>query len=173
MPSIEVPQGYSYVIAVTASSLFLNAYQQANVNIRRAAAKVPYPQAYAEKAEAAASFEHQRFNCAQRAHQNTLEYAPHVLLGMHITGLKYPILAASLGAGWVVGRILYTINYSTGYAEKRQRRGAVIGSMCYLGRYFNLDLSTQSFTYQISATLHAGLIGTTAFTAWQFLKEGL
>jgi hypothetical protein len=36
---------------------------------------------------------------------------------MFVTGLKYPILAASVGGAWFIGRIVYTFNYRAG-AEK-------------------------------------------------------
>ncbi|EJC99659.1 membrane-associated proteins in eicosanoid and glutathione metabolism [Fomitiporia mediterranea MF3/22] len=109
---------YSYVLAAAASTIVLNAYQTINVGRARKAAKVPYPQAYAEKAEAASSPAAYRFNCAQRAHQNTLESVPHVILSVLVTGLKYPHLAAALGGAWVIGKVLYTIGYSTGDPNK-------------------------------------------------------
>ncbi|EJC99660.1 uncharacterized protein FOMMEDRAFT_112727 [Fomitiporia mediterranea MF3/22] len=118
MPSIEVPQGYSYVLAAATSSILLNAYQVYNVTKARKAANIAYPQAYAEKAEAMSSVAAYRFNCAQRAHQNTLESAPHVILSTLVTGLKYPYLAAALGGTWIAGRFFYTIGYSTGDPDK-------------------------------------------------------
>lgn len=51
-------------------------WQSIVVGKYRKAANVPYPQAYAEKAEADASLDAKKFNCAQRAHQNTLESIP-------------------------------------------------------------------------------------------------
>ena len=59
------------------------------------------------------------FNCAQRAHLNTLESVTYVLFGVLYSGLRYPVLAASLGATWTIGRVLYTIGYTTGDPQKR------------------------------------------------------
>ena len=44
-----------------------------------------------------------KFNCTQRAHQNTLEYLPQVLVLEALLGLQYPIYAASLGMAWNLG----------------------------------------------------------------------
>ena len=88
---------------------------------------------YAEKAEAEASKDAKIFNCAQRAHQNTLESVPVILVtyaaisflsGVDllcrtlVSGLAFPLTAASLCATFVVGRISYTRNYVTGDPEK-------------------------------------------------------
>ncbi|KAL5533960.1 hypothetical protein ACEPAG_420 [Sanghuangporus baumii] len=118
MPSINVPEGYSYVFAVATATVFLNSYQMVNTARARKASGIPYPYAYAEKAEVASNSAAQKFNCAQRAHQNTLEHAPYVLYSLLVTGLKYPYLSAALGTPWVVGRFLYTRGYSSGDPKK-------------------------------------------------------
>lgn len=90
---------YSYVAASLVGTVFLLAGQSIVVSKARKAAQIPYPQLYAEKAEAAASPAANKFNCAQReallsfpssitltwtrflgAHQNTLEHMPIVLI---------------------------------------------------------------------------------------------
>lgn len=65
-----------YTFASILSTCFVLFWQGEVVGRYRRAANVPYPQAYAEKAEAEASLDAKRFNCAQRAHQNTLENVP-------------------------------------------------------------------------------------------------
>lgn len=67
----------------------------------------------------------------QRAHQNTLEYLPAVLALVALLGLKHPITAAVLGTTWNIGRIIYTLGYSTG-DPKRRTPGAAISSLAYL-----------------------------------------
>ncbi|EEB99882.1 hypothetical protein MPER_00323, partial [Moniliophthora perniciosa FA553] len=74
---------------------------------------------YAEKAQEEASFEAKKFNCAQRAHQNTLENIPIIWLTTCITAVKYPILAASLSGLWALSRYFYTRGYVTGDPAKR------------------------------------------------------
>ena len=48
------------------------------------------------------------------AHQSTLETLPQTLFCLLLSGLRFPTVAAGLGAAWVVGRVLYTQGYSTG-----------------------------------------------------------
>lgn len=69
-----------------------------------------------------------QFNCTQRAHANTLEHAPVIILGVLVTGLRYPLLACALGAAQLLGRVVYTIGYSTGDPKKRMR-----GNFHYIG----------------------------------------
>jgi len=145
MPAIVLPQGYSFVLASVASTVFLSAWQTYKVGSARKAADVKYPQLYAEKAEAEADFKKMKFNCTQRAHQNTLEVLPAMLVTTLITGLSYPYVAAGLGGGWVLGRIFYTIGYATGNPNSRNRSGGVIGSISLLG----LILSTSYTVYQL------------------------
>ncbi len=75
------------------------------------------------------------FNCVQRtprltsiieatdacflgSHQNTLEHITTIVSSTLIAGLSRPGLAASLCISWVLGRVSYTIGYSTGDAAK-------------------------------------------------------
>ncbi|THH07962.1 hypothetical protein EW145_g3031 [Phellinidium pouzarii] len=133
MPSIQVPEGYSYAIAAASSTILLNFWQSIRVNTARKQAGIAYPQLYAEKAEVQASKSALIFNCTQRAHQNTLETTPHNILAILVTGLTYPCVAAGLGAVWVFGRVLYTIGYSTGEPSKRNSRGGFLSSLGSLG----------------------------------------
>ncbi|KAL5519248.1 hypothetical protein ACEPAH_931 [Sanghuangporus vaninii] len=145
MPSINVPEGYSCVLAVATATTFLNTYQVTNTKRARNAAGIPYPYAYAEKAEAASNSIVQKFNCAQRAHQNTLEHAPYVLYSLLVTGLKYPYLSAALGISWVIGRVLYTHSYSTGDPEKRLQPGWLFSSIGQYGLYLTSAFATCEF----------------------------
>jgi uncharacterized MAPEG superfamily protein len=73
---------------------------------------------YADVAETKANPAAMRFNCAQRAHQNTLEVMPHTLFTILFAGLRYPTLATALGSLWVFGRVIYTMGYATGDPDK-------------------------------------------------------
>lgn len=80
---------------------------------------IKYPQLYATEEQAAKSAAAYRFNCVQRAHQNTLEYLPNFLVTLLVTGLIAPRLAAICGGLFHVGRIVYTLGYSSGDPKKR------------------------------------------------------
>ncbi|KAB5596314.1 hypothetical protein CTheo_299 [Ceratobasidium theobromae] len=134
--TITVPENYGYVVLAAISTGFLTAFQTTLVSRGRKKAGIAYPQLYAEKAEAQKSFDAMKFNCAQRAHANTLEFLPHVLFFTAFLGLRRPVLAASLGAAWSTSRVLYTLGYVTGDPKKRNTRGGIIGSIVYLGLLF-------------------------------------
>lgn len=58
-------------------------------------------------------------NGHQRAHGNTLEALPYFLFALLFAGIDRPLVASGFGALWLVGRIVYTLGYSTGDAKKR------------------------------------------------------
>jgi len=126
--SIILSKDVAYPAAALVSVFWLNAFQTINVGRARKRAKIPYPQLYAEKAEAAASKDAIVFNCKQRAHQNTLEYLPTIITGTLVTSLRYPVLAAAACGIWVASRFPYTIGYSTGDPEKRNQFGSTLVS---------------------------------------------
>ncbi|THG98099.1 hypothetical protein EW026_g4028 [Hermanssonia centrifuga] len=149
MSIIVLPQAFAYPAAAVVSTFWLTAYQMINVSIARKAAKIVYPQMYAEKAQAEASKEAFKFNCAQRAHQNTLEWLPQIIASTLIVGLKYPIPAAALCGLWTASRFLYTFGYTSGGPGKRSLLGnTAINAIVQLG--FILGGSTYT-VYQLLA----------------------
>ncbi|KAH9995997.1 hypothetical protein BJV77DRAFT_187579 [Russula vinacea] len=119
MSTIYVPTGFSWVAASLVSVATILQWQAMYVGNARKKASIPYPQAYAEKAEQESAIEAKVFNCTQRAHQNTLENAPVIVLTTLITGLHYPIAAAAGCGFWSFTRILYMLRYGTGEPKKR------------------------------------------------------
>lgn len=96
----------------------------------------PIPQT--RKADANPSPAAYRFNCAQRAHSNFTENHTTVLAALLISGVKYPRVAAGLGAIWVIGRYLFMKGYSNldlGRGGKGRYRGMVgwIGQLGLMG----------------------------------------
>ncbi|CAE6433265.1 unnamed protein product [Rhizoctonia solani] len=137
MPTtITIPDNYGYVALAAISTGFLTAFQTTLVSNARKKSGIQYPRLYAEKDEMDKSIEALKFNCAQRAHQNTLEWLPHVLFFTTFLGLRYPTLAASLGGVWSASRVLYTLGYASGDPKKRNTRGGFFGSIAYLGLLF-------------------------------------
>ncbi|KZS98083.1 Psf2-domain-containing protein [Sistotremastrum niveocremeum HHB9708] len=120
---------YVWVALASVSTLWLTQWQSVVVSKHRKLSGIKYPQVYAEKAEVAASPAALKFNCAQRAHQNTLESYAQNLFAILFTGLKYPLLASGLGAAYTFGRILYTLGYVSGDPSKRTSKGGFIGSL--------------------------------------------
>jgi len=130
--AITLPAEYPFVALAAVSTFWVNAFQSIIVGRKRKAAGIKYPQAYAEKAEAEKNPAAFVFNCAQRAHQNTLEILPHVLFSTLFIGLAHPKLAAGLGFTWSIGRVFYTLGYLAG-PEKRGSRGGVLSTIAGLG----------------------------------------
>ncbi|GLB38872.1 putative MAPEG family protein [Lyophyllum shimeji] len=118
---VTVPQGSHYTFTVSRW---------------RRRAGIKYPQLYADKAEVAASKDAMIFNCAQRAHQNTLETIPIIYVSTLVTGLKYPMFAASACGIWSLSRIAYTRGYITGDPAKRLNYGHLAGMLGMLGLVF-------------------------------------
>jgi len=116
---LTLPHGFGFVGAALVSTVFLTMGQGFIVAGKRKAANIKYPQAYATPEQEKESKAALIFNCAQRAHQNTLEVMPNVIISTVIAGLRYPIPAAIACGAFVFGRIFYTRGYITGDPEKR------------------------------------------------------
>ncbi|KAG6864708.1 hypothetical protein C0991_007747 [Blastosporella zonata] len=116
--TLTVPEGFQYVGASLLSTVFVLIGQSVVVGKWRKRSGIQYPQLYAEKAEVEASKDSYIFNCAQRAHQNTLENLPVIYATTLLTAVKYPIIAASACATWSVARVFYTRGYLTGEPKK-------------------------------------------------------
>ncbi|KAI9495147.1 hypothetical protein BDB00DRAFT_254512 [Zychaea mexicana] len=134
MVDILVPSEYGYILIVAILSIIqLNVFGIATFTARKRAG-VPYPQEYAEKAEAEADFDKHLFNCKQRVHQNTLESFPGFAVLLFSGGLTCPKTTASAGAIYLLSRVFYNHGYSTGTVEKRGHgRFGVLGTLVMLG----------------------------------------
>merc|ERR1719498_1168664 len=80
---------------------------------------VQYPNLYAPAGHKDA----EKFNCVQRAHQNTLESWAMVMVTMFAVGLVYPTAAAVSGFLWVLGRFVYGFGYALGNPSFRMPGG--------------------------------------------------
>ncbi|KIL71726.1 hypothetical protein M378DRAFT_155326 [Amanita muscaria Koide BX008] len=139
MVTVTVPDGFQYVGAALVTTVWLLFYQVRKVGKFRRTSGVKYPQLYAEKAEVAASTEALKFNCAQRAHQGTLEFLPIIYPTALIAGLKFPHLAAASVAMWTIGRASFTRGYTTGDPDKRV---TTLYKLSYIGLFGLLFTST-------------------------------
>ena len=125
---------YGYVVFVALDSIFVNMWMAMNVVRARKEFNVKYPIMYSNE-----NGGDNKFNCIQRAHQNTLEGYPAFLALLLLGGLQYPRISAGAGAIYLLGRVAYAKGYSSGEAEKR-KYGAVgyIGSLILLGNSVSL-----------------------------------
>ncbi|KAI1759718.1 membrane-associated proteins in eicosanoid and glutathione metabolism [Hypoxylon sp. FL1150] len=128
MPSyaIEVPSEYGYVLVVAVSSLLVNTFHGFLTVKARRASGLHYPIAYATEEQAAKDPKAFAFNCAQRAHANYTENITTFLCALFISGLRFPVPTAALGAGWVFARVWYAAGYASG-GPKGRMRGNYIG----------------------------------------------
>ena len=101
---------------------------------------VKYPNLYAPPGHK----NEEAFNCAQRAHQNTVESQALFLVELVVVGLFYPLFAATCGALYSVGRILYGYGYA-----KNGPDGRLIGSL--ISRLGDLKLVRAIFTPRFSS----------------------
>jgi glutathione S-transferase len=56
---------------------------------------------------------------------NYLENETSFIASLLVAGLKFPVAASVLGAGWIVSRILYAVGYTR--ADKEAGKGRLIG----------------------------------------------
>ncbi|EAU92744.2 hypothetical protein CC1G_01789 [Coprinopsis cinerea okayama7 len=134
--TIADPDGLQLVGASLVTTLWVLLMQYRLVNKTRRKAGIEYPQMYADRKQQEESKDALIFNCAQRAHQNTLENLPLVYVTTILTGLYHPKLAALACTSWSIGRVAYTNGYVTGDPSKRI--GSVvakIGGVSILGPF--------------------------------------
>lgn len=93
-------------------------------------AHVKHPKSFADTTDFAIADPEQKealylFNCAQRAHANYVENHPSTAIALLLAGLQYPEMAAALGVGWIVGRVIFALGYTR--KTKENGRGRMIG----------------------------------------------
>ncbi|KAG8415218.1 hypothetical protein J3458_009083 [Metarhizium acridum] len=94
----------------------------------RNASGIKYPNSYASAEQAEKDGNAYAFNCAQRAHANFTENHTSFLGALLISGLRFPVAAAAIGAAWTVFRVLYLFGY-TSQAGPRGRTTGAMGSI--------------------------------------------
>ena len=135
---------HSYVLAACVSTFFVGAWHGGRVGGFRKAAKIPYPYEYASYEQVQTASPPSRsamlaFNSAQRAHQNFNENHVTALGAMLISGLRYPVAAAVLGAVWSVNRVIYASGYSR--SGEDGGKGRYYGALGIIAHYVLLLMS--------------------------------
>ncbi|GLC39740.1 hypothetical protein PLESTB_001957800 [Pleodorina starrii] len=127
----SAPKEFGLVAGVVAASWMVHhGFMGVKVMQARKKYKVDYPALYATTENCPDAQARKAFNCVQRGHQNSLENQPIFLALLVTAGLKHPITAATAGAIYLVGRVMYMQGYSTGDPDKRMR-----GSILYAGLF--------------------------------------
>ncbi|KAJ4983316.1 MAPEG family protein [Stagonosporopsis vannaccii] len=139
-----IPAEYGYVLGAIVSTFFVNTWHGGHVGAFRKAAKIPYPFEYAsyeqvQTASPASKKAMLAFNSAQRAHQNFGENHPTVIGTLLISGLRWPVATAVLGAVWSVNRIVYAIGYTNSGGEGG--KGRYYGALWMIAHYSLLVMS--------------------------------
>ncbi|KAF7547827.1 hypothetical protein G7Z17_g7467 [Cylindrodendrum hubeiense] len=127
--TLELPDQYSLVLLAATSTFFINSLHVQLTSKYRKTSGLKYPIAYASNELAEKDPKAYQFNCAQRAHSNFTENQTSLLGALLISGLRYPVVAAALGAGWAISRIVYAFGY-TGHGPKGRMLGS-IGSFLF------------------------------------------
>ena len=143
-----MPDGYGLVLGGLFLSSLSNLYCAINVSIHRKRFGIKYPALYATKdhiSKECKEADVETFNCAQRAHQNTLESIYGVQLQGAVLGFLNPQFAAGCLAVYALGRVLYC----NGYTAKGPDGRMLGGMVSHLGD-LPLLLGTGYYAFQLA-----------------------
>ncbi|KAH0441603.1 hypothetical protein CcaCcLH18_01863 [Colletotrichum camelliae] len=123
--TLQVPDEYGYVLLVAASTFFINTTHALLTSKFRKASGLVYPVPYASNEAAEKDRKAYMFNCAQRAHANFTENQPSFLGALLISGLRFPVASAAVGAGWALSRLIYAFGYTSAAGPAGRVRGSI------------------------------------------------
>ena len=129
----QITRDYGYVVLAAAAPFVVNFWQMMKIGGLRKKHGIKYPVMTSDK--------HPDFNCAQRAHQNTLEQLPFYFPCVLLAGLRFPIYASIAGACFCTARIVYSVGYYTGNPEARVP-GAIMSLLLGMLPLFGMAVST-------------------------------
>jgi len=122
---LSLSKDFGYAIGVCGLSCVVAQYGAVKVMQARKKYGIKYPTLYSngkEKSDLA-------YNCAQRAHQNTLENLPMVNLMTLSSATVFPKTASIFGAIWVLGRFLYIRGYNSGKGPEGRMLGGLVSHL--------------------------------------------
>ncbi|CAL1270930.1 unnamed protein product [Larinioides sclopetarius] len=123
--TIAIDEDYGYVIVVGVLSILFGYGLGVNVYLARVRFGIKYPTMYTGT--------NMQFDCMQRVHANYLEMFPTFLTLLFCGGLAHPFNCAIAGIVYLLGRLVYSIAYSSGDPQKR-----FFGFFMYLGLFYLL-----------------------------------
>ncbi|KAK0635504.1 hypothetical protein B0T17DRAFT_612360 [Bombardia bombarda] len=127
--SFTIPQEYGYVLLAATSTFFVNSFHSITTSKYRKASGIKYPTAYASTEVAEKDPKAYRFNCAQRAHAHFTETLTPFLGALLIAGLRFPTVAAGLGAAWSTFRVIYVLGYTSSKGPAGRVAGSIASSL--------------------------------------------
>jgi len=129
---LKLPEGYGFVFGGLFLTVISNFYLVLNVVKLRRKFGIKYPAVYADydthvdsKGILCKKEDVDQFNCAQRAHQNTVENLPTVQLLGTINGLLFPQFSGCCLAIYAVGRVVYGRGYMNKGPDGRMAGGII------------------------------------------------
>merc|ERR1712107_792952 len=105
--TISLPEEYGYVLVAATSTFFINSLHVVLTSKARKASGLKYPVPYASNDLAEKNDLAYKFNCAQRSHANFTENQISFLGALLISGLRFPVASAAIGAGWALSLVIY------------------------------------------------------------------
>ncbi|OCF34974.1 hypothetical protein I317_04428 [Kwoniella heveanensis CBS 569] len=145
--SFTLPATFPIVGLPLVAAFCLSGWQSSTAMKYRKAAGIKYPTLYATEAEANADPKVYKFNCAQRAHGNTLENIPYVLALFGYISIFHPVYASANMMIWIIGRVGYTTGYCTGNPQNRLNKLALTSYIGLLGLFLGAAYLSVSKTY--------------------------
>ncbi|GJC88818.1 microsomal glutathione S-transferase 3 [Colletotrichum liriopes] len=126
--TFQVPNEYGYVLLVAASTFFINTTHVLLTSKYRKASGLVYPAPTPPTSRRPRT--PKPTSSTARAHANFTENQPSFLGALLISGLRFPVASAVLGAGWAFSRMIYAFGYTSGAGPKGRTRGS-IGSFLF------------------------------------------
>ncbi|XP_054707519.1 microsomal glutathione S-transferase 3-like [Uloborus diversus] len=127
---LAIDEDYGYVIIVGVLGVFFGWLLGVNVFFARRYFDIKYPVMFSET--------NMKFNCMQRVHGNYLEMLPTFLILLFCGGLAHPLNCAIAGVVYLLGRLVYSIGYSSGNPN-----GRLFGLFYYFGLIYLLYSSLE------------------------------
>ncbi len=134
--SIVFQPEYGYVL-VSASSIAMHCFAQGMIaGGIRSKLNIEYPDCgNGRLSKDLSDAQWNKFQCAQRAHNNYLEALPMILVNLLIAGINFPYYSVCAAAGVLVGRQLYCTGYRNNGPSGRIV-GARIGGLSGISLFF-------------------------------------
>ncbi len=118
--------------ALTAIGIGVQGYMDAMHTVKlREELGIAYPDD-GIKSQKLGDTEWHKFSCYKTVHHHAMEYMPFAMTTLFIGGVHYPVISASFGAVYVIGRQVFATGYRT-YGPEGRYNGNLILRIGVLG----------------------------------------